>query len=414
MREQGGAHLEKSARRGLWWKILLAGAAVAAAGCLVFCWWRTSPLKQTVRLEAGSSPCRACDFLLEGKDPDRASFATELEEIDFAIPGTYAVKVRYGRRVFPSTLEIVDTTPPTGIGGEKTIWLGERLAPEELLVSAEDVTEVTVSWKQTPDWSREGRQQVFLELRDSSGNTGVVSAVLTIQGDHEPPVISGVRDQAVVKGDSVSYRSGVTASDNRDGEVEVTVDSSQVRLDAYGTYEVVYTAEDQAGNVATATAVITVGKVSEEQVNQLADKLLGQIIREGMTLEEQCRAIYNWARKKIAYVGTGDKSSIWQGAYEGLARKRGDCYTYYATAAVLLQRLGIPNLRVDRVGGDSRHYWCLVDTGHGWYHFDCSPRRLGHYVDTCLVTDEVLEKYSREHIPGYYDFDPTLYPERGT
>lgn len=90
---------------------------------------------------------------------------------------------------------------------------------------------------------------------------------------------------------------------------------------------------------------------------------------------------------------------------------RGDCYTYYAVATVLLDRLGIPNMKVERI--DSTHYWCLVDAGDGWYHFDCSPRRIGHYVDTCLVPDSVLERYSREEIEGYYDFDPSLYPERG-
>ena len=70
-------------------------------------------------------------------------------------------------------------------------------------------------------------------------------------------------------------------------------------------------------------------------------------------------------------------------------------------------------MKVERVGGATSHYWSLVNIGEGWYHFDCGPKRAGHYIDTCLVPDSVVERYSIEEVEGYYNFDHSLYPERG-
>ena len=95
--------------------------------------------------------------------------------------------------------------------------------------------------------------------------------------DREPPVISGVTDKQVMVGDTISYRSGVTAWDERDGQVQVTVDSSGVNLNAAGSYTVIYIAEDKAGNQATASATVEVTDITQEMVIQLADEVLAQI-----------------------------------------------------------------------------------------------------------------------------------------
>ena len=244
-------------------------------------------------------------------------------------------------------------------------------------------------------------------------NVQKLSAEFAEGVDLEPPVISGVTDKQVTVGDTISYRSGVTAWDEKDGQVQVTVDSSGVNLNAAGSYTVTYIAEDKAGNRATASATVEVTDITPEMVIQLADEVLAQITTPQMSNKEKCRAIYDWAPEAIKYVGTSDKSDIYHGAYEGFTKKRGDCYTYYAVATVLFNQLGIPNMKVERVGGTTSHYWSLVNIGEGWYHFDCGPKIIGHYVDTCLVPDSVLEKYSIEEVEGYYNFDHSLYPERG-
>jgi oligopeptide transport system substrate-binding protein len=80
--------------------------------------------------------------------------------------------------------------------------------------------------------------------------------------DEENPVISGTRDYTYIIGESTApnYTQGVTAVDNLDGTItaQITVNSSAVNLQVPGVYNVVYTVEDLAGNVATVTRTVTV------------------------------------------------------------------------------------------------------------------------------------------------------------
>ncbi len=371
------------------------------------------PVKDSVTVEAGSAPVSASMFLKHPETTENAALQTELLTIDMNKPGEYPVEILLDGKYRKSILKIVDTIPPQGVAQDATAWLGNALDPKAVLKSVEDVTEVTVAWAEAPDLNVEGVQEVSIRLTDAGGNTQTLSAVVTVQRDTEAPQIKGAVNLGICLGEAVSYRKGVTVTDNCDEQVTLNVDTSKVDLKKVGAYPVTYSATDKAGNTTKTEITLTISDISSDEVNALADKLLAEITTPEMTKKEICRAIYDWGRKKITYVGTSDKSSVWRGAYDGFTKKRGDCYTYYAVAAVLFDRLGIPNMMVERVGGTERHYWCLVNIGEGWYHFDCSPRRKGTYVDTCLVPDAVLEKYSKEQIAGYYNFDSSLYPERG-
>ena len=151
----------------------------------------------------------------------------------------------------------------------------------------------------------------------------------------------------------------------------------------------------------------------------LAEKVeavLADLITDDMTQLEQAKAVYDYTRTHISYSGDSDNSDWEQGAYVGLTAKRGDCFTYYAVARAMLTVLGIHNIKVERVGGISDHYWLLVDCGDGWYHFDSTPRssKMPPF-DSFMFTDEDAAAYTeatgeRE----YYAFDGSLYPERAT
>ncbi|MDL2292245.1 DUF5011 domain-containing protein [Acholeplasma sp. OttesenSCG-928-E16] len=73
------------------------------------------------------------------------------------------------------------------------------------------------------------------------------------------PVISGVVNYTLTVGDAApNYLKNVKAVDKYDGDVVVNVDSSNVKLGKAGTYYLIYTAIDSAGNLATKTATVTV------------------------------------------------------------------------------------------------------------------------------------------------------------
>ena len=243
--------------------------------------------------------------------------------------------------------------------------------------------------------------------------------------DTEGPVISGAQNLTVSAGGTLSYRAGVTAEDDRDGAVFLQIDSSGVDLNTPGEYEVVYSAEDSSGNRSevVVTVVITEPEEPEPDANDtpapqttkknptwadvepLADRILAKIITDDMSQREKAKAIYNYVKYSIKYVGTSDKTSWIIGAYDGFTTARGDCFNYFACSKALLTRAGIPNVDLHRVGGPTKHYWQLVDTGDGYYHFDSCPHDRAYPVDSFMMTEERARAYTAWRGKNYYVYD---------
>lgn len=271
---------------------------------------------------------------------------------------------------------------------------------------------------------------VFLVPRLSGSPAPSASDTPPPAEDTQPPVISGVKDLTVAVGESLSYRTGVTVTDNVDETVRLQVDSSGVNLSEPGEYQALYWAEDAAGNRAevpvtvTVVAAVTVDdadtgatedvvesgnvEITQDGVNELADEILAEITTPGMSQREKALAIYNYVHNHIKYVGTSDKSSWLVGAYVGFTRGSGDCYNYFACSKALLTRAGIPNVDLTRVGGNSRHYWQLVDVGSGYYHFDACPHPNSYPLYSFLLTEEEVKAYTRQCSSirkNYYVYD---------
>ena len=236
--------------------------------------------------------------------------------------------------------------------------------------------------------------------------------------DTLPPQIMGVNHLAVYTGSTVSYRSGILVTDNLDPAPMLSVDSSRVDLTTPGTYPVVYTATDRAGNSASLETTITITQapdsyVDEDTIKSKADEILGRILTDGMTPREQVEAVYDYIENHHYYVANFGKSDYMQAAYLMMTENRGDCYGYYALSRLFFERMGLPNLTVTRTPNDVRttnHWWNMVslDGGESWYHFDSTPH-LTYPTRTCLVTDAFLMEFNLL-MPNYYYFDHNAVP----
>ncbi len=231
--------------------------------------------------------------------------------------------------------------------------------------------------------------------------------------DTTPPVISGVKDITIPAGGSVSYKRGVSVSDDRDKDITFTVDNSQVKLYMVGDYPITYIAADKAGNTTEVTATLhveepTVNTATEELVNHMADELLEEITTDSMSQYEAAEAIFNWVHENVGYVDHSPKEDWIKGAYRGLKEHQGDCFVYAMTSKCLLTRAGIENMDIEKIPAKTSHYWNLINLGEGWYHFDNTRRKDGYSFFYC--TDEEIMKYSRAH-DGSHNYDSTQYPE---
>ncbi|MBP0726354.1 transglutaminase domain-containing protein [Bacillus sp. RG28] len=318
----------------------------------------------------------------------------------------------YIKMVKGVSAEVTDTEPPIIKGAhDLTVFVGDTVS-YGTGITVTDNTDKQVELKidsSAVNLNKVGHYQVVYSATDLSGNKTSISITIYVKADTEPPKIKGVQDQTVFVGDPISYKKNVTVTDNRDKQVELKIDSSAVNLKKVGDYHVIYSATDLAGNKATVTSTIHVKKVDvkTEVLNKEADKVLAKITKNNMTQIEKAWAIFNWAKKNIAYTGHSDKSDWMAGAMRGFKQGNGDCFNYYATSRILLTRAGIENQTVTRVGGKTLHYWNLVKIGGGWYHFDTTPTKKPY--TGFLRTDAEVAARSKI-IKGYYNFDKTKHP----
>lgn len=373
----------------------------------------SSKVKKAVTVEAGAEALNVSDFIKSKKNS--GIFVADLSKNNLSTPGVYDVKIQIGKKVYSSRVEVEDTIAPTGKTTDLEIWADEKVEAGEFVQNVIDATDVDIYFAEEPDFDKIGRQEILIILEDTSGNRTQLEALLNIKKDAEPPEIIGVQDQTVYVGAKISYRQGVTVTDNRDENIDLRIDSSGVNSKRIGTYEVVYSAVDSAGNTTTDTAIINVIEkpvsiVTEEELNELADKVLANIFKEDMTDIDRLWAIYRWTRTHIIYTGDSDKANWIKEAARGIQNGRGDCFTYYATARALLTRTGFGNMVVLRDTDSSFHAWNLVRVEDDWYHFDPTPSRRGYYYICFLRTDEEVLEYS-EWCEEYFKFDQTLYPE---
>lgn len=395
--------------------IVLAGLVGLTVLFTVIAFVTWKPVKEEVTLEVGESILLE-QFLLN--EEDEASFVTDVSKIDTSILGEHEVEIKVMFATFNSTLKIVDTVAPIGQPVELTVQSGTVPKASECVTNIVDKTEVTVSFKETPDTSKDGVITAIVLLVDKAGNKAEVKTTINVWSDEEPPVISGTSNKTVPKGGTISYRQGVTVTDNIDENPSLEIDNSAVDLNKVGKYEVTYTATDASGNSTTKTITVSVvakesTTVDEDTVRTLAQKVLDNITDSSMSDMEIAFEIYKWANKNISYTGSSDKSSWIVGAHQAFTKKSGDCYNYFAAVKAMLEVAGIENVDVVKsVTTHSSHYWSLINLGDGWYHVDATPRK-GDGDLFFMVTDAELEAYSSAHSNSHI-FDKNAYPERAT
>ncbi|MCD8324480.1 MAG: transglutaminase [Clostridiales bacterium] len=376
-----------------------------------------NPVVELLTIEAGAEELSASDFLEEGDEDVEISFVTDVSAIELNHVGKYTVVLSARGKEWESALMIEDTTPPQGETCDLSVNVGGEVSVEDIVTEVTDATDVTCAFRTLPDLTAAGTVEAVVVLTDEGGNQTELTSQITVIRDDEAPVIEGVMTLTAFIGDAISYKSGITVTDNCDTDVELEVDTSQVDAETAGMYPVTYTATDSAGNTVQETTYITISEkpeenVDEETVLEMAQEVLDEITTEDMTKKQIARAIYDWARSTIGYVSTSEKDSWTNGAYQGFTTHSGDCYIYFSTCKALLTQADIPN--IDVVKSDtshSSHYWSLVDVGDGWYHFDATPRSSGG--EFFLLTDEELLEYSEAHSNSHI-FDQSLYPATPT
>ena len=208
--------------------------------------------------------------------------------------------------------------------------------------------------------SKPGTYTVTYTARDKSGNVATEQRKVTVLADTQAPKFSGLKDITTEKNKQPDYTSGVSAKDNKDGQVSFTYDDSKVDLTKAGTYYVTYTAVDRAGNKQTSRRKVVVNHDQEDTAD------LVKSIAAGLSSDPE--AIRDYVRNSIKYSSDwGKPDPVWF----GFKNKKGNCYVHALCLEALLEAKGYETKLIWVT--DKSHYWNLIKINGTWKHIDATP-----------------------------------------
>lgn len=348
-----------------------------------------SQVKEKVTIEAGSDAPTLDDFLLEERTNE--TFITKLESLDLVV-GVYPVEIKIGERVLISQLEIIDTVAPTATLVTVNAFMTDEIPASRFVKNIIDESKVTVSYKDDIDiTASEGTFNPVILLTDAGNNVTELVGTITVIKDTEAPVISGsgLRNRTVYIGESFNVRSQVYATDNRDGNVSLTV-SGSVDFSKVGNYPITFTAKDKAGNTASEKITVSVithppfvpkGDTGNTELNVLIDQLFSKMLHGDMSTYQVTKEIYDFGRT-IRYQAGPWESEWTDRAIWTITNRLGNCYGRMYAMEAMFTRAGITSR--ERIKHNGEHSWNQVDIGNGWQNVDIG------YPGIFLVSDSYL------------------------
>lgn len=376
-------------------KILIGGVILVSTATFIFFLMR-SPVLDKVVVEAGAKKVTVEQFMRDHQD--HATLKTNINEDMMSKVGDYDIVIDIDGEEYKSKLCIEDTIAPQAVSQNVSLYQNQDINPEMFIKEIIDKTKVDVSFQKDVTTKDIGEFDVVIVLEDEGHNKTEIKGKLTVKKDDIPPKIDGLKNMSVEIGKTVSYKKGITVSDNLDKDIELKIDSSKVNLNHVGKYPVVYSATDKAGNTTQKTIYINVilenkKIVSIDDLYARADSVLSQIINDSMTKRQKCKKIFDWVHSHVYYINDSDKSSWTSAAMYAFNNQKGDCFNYFAITKVLLTRAGIEN--IDLKATKHTHFWNFVKVEEGWYHLDTTPRY--DHPNLFLKTDAWIDAYSKKH-----------------
>lgn len=374
-------------------------------------YWFRNPFIEEYSIEAGSSI--TIEDLLKYENARKPKFITEINEKIINKIGSHTIKVYGNDNEFEVIIHVSDTIAPTAKPVEKTMWISDDITSDMFVEDIVDATKVETSFKNTPDFNKKGKQDITIILKDEGGNTTEYNTVLNLKKDTIAPTIEIVNTIISNKGENILYKKYAKIYDNRENELTLTIDNSKVKLEEPGTYKVLYTVTDKAGNSTKKNVNVLILSPNETQLKtqaqEYAQKLIDKLTDNSMSKDKKLEKCFFYILNNVKYKGghKGTTENYYVDALYGFKTLTGDCLVSNGMLRVVCELLDVPTMVVIRTSNrPSNHYWFIANTGNGWYHYDAYKRPEGTIYKW---TDKKLLTWSKEY-GGLAEFDTSKFP----
>lgn len=361
-----------------------AGNAVQKECVLSYSWMRPQ-----VTLELGDTITKD-QILLDSRKDEHLINQADLDAINQGGVGEYTITSTSGATTQTCVVTVRDTIGPELTLKQGQIYQGDEAEVQLLVEHAVDLSgEVTLRFETTPDTANLGMQTVTVVAEDVYGNATKAEVQLEVIADTTAPSINFSGPLTVGKNSNPDYLKDVSAYDIHDGVCEVQVDTTGVDLSTPGTYKVVYTAKDQAGNTAQKKREVIVSPDKED-----TQALVKQI---AATLSDDPLEIRNFVREIQYTHNWGGEDPAWF----GFTRGHGNCYVHALCLKALLEEKGYETQLIWVEGstpgsevaanGWGPHYWLIIKLDGQWKHIDATPGPTHTIYDEPMNDTQRLE-----------------------
>lgn len=179
-------------------------------------------------------------------------------KVDTSVPNTYEAQYQYDGKTYPFSVKVADTLPPTLEVRDVKTDTNAEVTAQDFIVSVNDGSKYAFRIDGVSQPGQEGETKVTITAKDEYGNITKKTARLTRQKDEVAPQIEGFVDTASILQGETYYPQNYTGSDDLDFSPEIIVDASNLNSATPGTYPVIYTVQDRAGNQTAYTQTVTV------------------------------------------------------------------------------------------------------------------------------------------------------------
>ena len=233
------------------------------------------------------APTRTRDYFSSGRFVDVTKGKLDISMIDIDTVGTYEVTLTIDSEIFSTAVEVQDTTAPVlqliePEEGYKTI-VGKELNASDIIASVEDLagiesvvfaenqieqTEIMLNEENVPStkliYNEVGEYENTIIVTDKHGVTSETKIQIHVVEDYLAHV-QGLQDFTIEVGTEMDFMRDVMFGEK---VKEVTIDSTQVDVNAEGTYTLVYLikGDDEVTEVKQEQSVTVVAKTAIETI----------------------------------------------------------------------------------------------------------------------------------------------------
>lgn len=264
----------------------------------------------------------------DGKSLSDGEYEQTGDALIFYQPGTYQVGVRaidayHNEAAQVEEVVVFDKTKPVLTGLGQSIELSDVETDHDYIngVRSQDEIDGDLTDEVKIDdsevlYGTPGSYKVFYSITDHSGNQQKAEVPVLVK-DTTAPQLELVQTVFTLAAGSAKpdYRSYISASDTFDGDLKarVLIDDSKVDYSTPGTYEVICSAADSAGNTVTKTASVTIEKPYEpipEPEPEVVERSIGsgggEIVYITQTGEKYHRAGCRYLKESCIEISMSD------------------------------------------------------------------------------------------------------------